>query len=72
MAFETACLSGLPEHGFPGFHNLRPFNILVESHELIDDATGGDFDNPGCHGIHELVVMGSKKNHILEVEQAVI
>ncbi|MBW2351057.1 MAG: hypothetical protein JRF20_07690, partial [Deltaproteobacteria bacterium] len=44
-----------------GFHNFRSFNILVESHELIDDATGGDFDNPICHGIHELVVMGGKK-----------
>lgn len=69
---ETGGLSGLPDHGFPDYRNFRAFNILVESHELIDDAAGGDFDNPICHGIHELVVMGGKKNHILEVEQAVI
>ena len=72
VCFETDCLSCLAQHGFSGFHNFRAFNILVESHELIDDAAGGDFDNPICHGIHELVVMGGKKNHILEVSKAVI
>jgi hypothetical protein len=70
--FETVCLSGLQDHGFPGFLNFRAFNILVECHESIDNAAGSDLDNSVYHGIQELVVMGGEKNHLLEIEQAFI
>jgi len=70
--FKTVCLSGLLDHGFPGFLNFRAFNILVESHEPIDHAAGSDLDNSVYHGIQELVVMGGEKNHLLEIEQAFI
>jgi len=69
---ESGCLGGLADNAFAGLRHFRAFNIFVESHVPIDDASGDDLDNSVCHGIHELVVMGGEKNHLLEFEQAVI
>ena len=47
-------------------------DVVVVVHELVDDACWREFDDAGCNGLDELVVVAGKEDVALEELEVVV
>jgi len=52
--------------------NFGAFEIIFKAHVTVDDAAGGEFNDPVGDGGDKFVVMGGEENDFAKGDQAVV